>query len=86
VSAPVEKTVTREFRDFIKKLLRAKGMTLARKLGTPDHLLPRRVKQLDHLLNDPEDSDPRASLARAVEDALGIRLSAEDYGFDPEQP
>jgi transcriptional regulator with XRE-family HTH domain len=78
-----------EFRGFVKKLLRAKGITyedLARKLGTPEELLPRRVKQIDHFLNDPEDGQPRASIAKAIEFALGINLAPEDYGWDPKQP
>ncbi len=78
-----------EFRGFVKKLLRSKGITheeLARKLGTPDELLDRRVKQIDHFLNDPEDGVPRASLAKAIERALEIRLTAEDYGWDPKKP
>jgi transcriptional regulator with XRE-family HTH domain len=78
-----------EFRDFTKKLLRAKGMTyedLARKLGTPESLIPRRVKQIDHFLNDPEDGQPRAGFAKAIEMALGINLEPQFYGWHPEQP
>jgi transcriptional regulator with XRE-family HTH domain len=79
----------REFRGFLKKLLRAKGWTheeLARKLGTPESLMARRIKQLDHFFNDPEDGDPRMSFGKAVERALGASLDPEDYGWDPEQP
>ena len=78
-----------EFRVFLKKLLRAKGWsyeTLARKMATPEDLLQRRVKQLEHFFNDPENGCPRASLALAVQRALGVSLEAEDYGWDPEQP
>ncbi len=78
-----------EFRVFVRKLLQTKGITheaLARKLGTPETLIDRRVKQINHFLNDPEDGQPRAALAKAIERALEIRLTAEDYGWDPEQP
>ena len=78
-----------EFRDFIKRLLRSKKITyedLARKLGTPESLIQRRVKQIDHFLNDPEDGQPRAGFAKAIEAALEIHLEAEYYGWDPEQP
>lgn len=89
MSAPAKAESVLEFRDFVKKLLRAKGWTyemLARKLGTPDDLIQRRVKQIDHLLNDPEDGQPRAGFAKAVEAAFDITLPAEFYGWDPEQP
>jgi ribosome-binding protein aMBF1 (putative translation factor) len=77
------------FRDFVKRLLRAKGWSyemLARKLGTPDDLIQRRVKQIDHFLNDPEDGQPRAGFAKAIESALDIVLPAEEYGWDAKQP
>ena len=89
MSASPEKTFDLEFRVFIRKLLRSKGITheeLARKLGTPEHLMERRVKQINFLLNDPDNGIPRASLAKAIERALEIRLTAEDYGWEPEQP
>lgn len=89
MSATTETEPVLEFRDFVKKLLRAKGISyeaLARKLGTPEALVPRRVKQLDHLLNDPDDSQPRAGFAKAVEVALDIILPPEFYGWDPEKP
>lgn len=78
-----------EFRDFVKKLLRARGLTyeaLARKLGTPEDMIARRVKQLDHFLNDPNDGEPRAGMAKAVERALEIQLEPEDYGWNAKQP
>lgn len=84
-----EKVADLEFRVFVRKLLGSKGMTheaLARKLGTPESLLERRVKQINHFLNDPEGGIPRASLAKAIERALEIRLTAEDYGWNPEEP
>jgi transcriptional regulator with XRE-family HTH domain len=89
MSAPAASESILGFRDFIKKLLRSKGITyeaLARKLGTPEDLVPRRVKQIDHFLNDPEDGQPRAGFAKAIETALEITLGAEDYGWDPKRP
>jgi transcriptional regulator with XRE-family HTH domain len=89
MSAPAASQSVLEFRDFIKKLLRSKGITyeaLARKLGTPEELVPRRVKQIDHFLNDPEDGQPRAGFSKAIEQALEISLPAEDYGWDPRKP
>lgn len=84
-----EKSSILEFRDFIKKLLGSKKITyeaLARKLGTPEDLVARRVKQIDHFLNDPEDGQPRAGFAKAIEAALEIDLPAVDYGWDPKKP
>lgn len=78
----------RDFRGFLKKLVEARGLTyegLARKLGTPDDLLKQRVKQIDHFFNDPDDGDPRTSLSKAIEEALGVVLPATDYGWNPEK-
>lgn len=89
MSTPSEKASDLEFRVFVRKLLLSKGISheaLARKLGTPEHLIERRVKQINFFLNDPEGGIPRVSLAKAIERALEIRLTAEDYGWDPEQP
>lgn len=88
----------REFRYILKKLALKRYRTyrgLAEKMCIhPDpelleDLVDRRTRQIEHFFNDPDDADPRASLAKAIEEAVlpeGVTLSAEEYGWDPSKP
>jgi len=92
----VKTTSVREFRYFLNKIRVLKGLSyraLAEKMcrhtdpGMLADLVDRRTRQLEHFFNDPDDGDPRASLARAIEEALeSPALPAADYGWDPSKP
>lgn len=76
-----------EYSRFLDKLRRSKDWNfrrLAQEMGTPAELLERREKQLEHFFSG--GSEPRAGFAKAVEEALGVKLAAEDYGWNPEVP
>ncbi len=86
----------REFRAFQKKLflLRygnyrsgAEKMCFHDDAETLADLIERRTRQLEHYFNDPDDGDPRASFARAVEELIDCPpLPAVEYGWDPRKP
>jgi len=88
----------REFRALLKKLALKRYKTyrgLAEKLCVhPDpemleDLIERRTRQVEHLLNDPDDGDPRGSLLLAVSEAVlpeDTHLTAEECGWDPSRP
>lgn len=92
---PAPKLTVREFRAFQKKLILSKYKTYrnaAEKLcegADPDflpELIEKRTRQIEHYLNDPDDGDPRASLAKAIEELTDCPLPASDYGWDPRVP
>ena len=73
------------YRGFLRALRDRQHLSnraLARQMGTPDELLDAREKQLEHFFADSEN--PRASIAKAIEKALGVECTAEDYGWNPE--
>lgn len=86
----------REFRAFQKKVALLKFgnyRTMAEKMcfsqdpETLADLVERRTRQLEHYFNDPDDGDPRASFARAVEELIELPpLPAVEYGWDASKP
>ena len=88
----------REFRGWVKRLALKRYKTyrgLAEKMcvhpdpNTLEDLIDRRTRQLEHLFNDPDDGDPRASLLLAVCEAVlppDTHLTAEEVGWDPSKP
>lgn len=98
IDAMLQRPQSREFRALLKKvaLKRYKNYRgIAENLCVhPDpeyleDLIEKRTRQVEHLLTDPEDGDPRGSLLLAVWQlvfGLDTPLTAEEVGFDPSKP